>query len=202
MKHPLIINLYGGPGVGKSTVASGLKYYLTLLGLVVEAPEEIAKNIVWRGNIYLLKEQKLLLEKMKKKFEGIINGNHADIIISDSPFLLHNIYNSYTDKEKIDFERDVKEYNEKLKEHSLNFFLNPTFNNYKEEGRVETKSESEKVHKKIKQILIDYREEFYNIDSDFSTTLNIIELLLKNGCLGSNLINVDKIKEVIELQKK
>lgn len=56
-----IINLFGGPGVGKSTIASGLFYYMKIAGYNVEAPQEWCKQKVYEGTKYPLKTSSTLM---------------------------------------------------------------------------------------------------------------------------------------------
>ena len=60
-KKTLYINLFGGPGVGKSTLAAGLFWFfktnrLTLKhSYVIELVREFAKDLVWAQDLYTLK---------------------------------------------------------------------------------------------------------------------------------------------------
>ena len=50
MKDTLIVNLYGGPGSGKSTGAAYLFAKLKMAGVDAEYVTEFAKDKVWEGN--------------------------------------------------------------------------------------------------------------------------------------------------------
>ena len=52
-----VINLFGGPGVGKSTIAAGLFYNMKIAGYNVEAPQEWCKQKVYEGTKYPFKDQ-------------------------------------------------------------------------------------------------------------------------------------------------
>ena len=45
-----IINLYGAPGSGKSTIASGLFFHMKMAGLNVELASEYIKSKVFEEN--------------------------------------------------------------------------------------------------------------------------------------------------------
>lgn len=59
MKAELVINIFGGPGVGKSTVAAGLFYRLKCLHYSVELVEEFAKYLVYQGMVDVLRRDQL-----------------------------------------------------------------------------------------------------------------------------------------------
>jgi hypothetical protein len=96
-----IINVFGGPGIGKSTVAAGVFYHLKLQSISCELVTEYAKELVWEDNKHLLKNQHLLfLEQLKRQLRLI---DKVDYVVTDSPLLLnavyltfnHDLYDSY-----------------------------------------------------------------------------------------------------------
>ena len=52
-----IINLFGGPGCGKSTTASGIFYELKKRGYECELSPEFAKDKVWEDSLRTLDDQ-------------------------------------------------------------------------------------------------------------------------------------------------
>ena len=52
-----IINLIGGPGIGKTTIASMLFANMKLQKKSVEFVQEYAKNLVWREEFDILNNQ-------------------------------------------------------------------------------------------------------------------------------------------------
>lgn len=50
MKNTLIVNLYGGPGTGKSTGAAYIFSKLKMDGIDAEYVTEFAKDKVWEGS--------------------------------------------------------------------------------------------------------------------------------------------------------
>lgn len=47
-----VINLFGGPGIGKSTLAAGLFEHMKIAGFNVELVNEYAKDMVWEQREY------------------------------------------------------------------------------------------------------------------------------------------------------
>lgn len=61
MKKPLVVNLFGGPGVGKSTGAAKVFSELKLLGVNCELVGEFAKDKTWEHNSTALSCQEYVL---------------------------------------------------------------------------------------------------------------------------------------------
>jgi hypothetical protein len=116
----LIINLFGGPGCGKSTIAAGLFYKLKCDGFFdCELVTEVAKDVIWDGNTDQLANQSFVFGNQYHRIWRLLNK--IDIIITDSPILLSVNY----DVSKSDtFEKLVVE---KFKEmNNLNFLISRT----------------------------------------------------------------------------
>ena len=89
-KQTKIINLFGGPGSGKSTGAAYIFAKLKLAGVDVEYVSEFAKDKVWENNKEVFKCQMYVSGKQMFKITRCYGK--VDIIITDSPFVLGAIY--------------------------------------------------------------------------------------------------------------
>lgn len=88
-----IINLFGGPGVGKSSIAAGLLYELKKKHISCDAPYEFPKVLAWEENHSAIKDQ---LYVFANQHRGIVQSfGKVDYIIMDSPILLSLIYKNY-----------------------------------------------------------------------------------------------------------
>ena len=83
MKNTLVVNLFGGPGCGKSTLMAGIFHQLKIQGYDCEMVTEFAKDIVWEERTELLKEQIYVFTNQNYRLFRV-NGK-VDIIITDSP---------------------------------------------------------------------------------------------------------------------
>lgn len=108
-----VINLFGGPGVGKSTLASDLFSLMKMLSFNVELVTEYAKDMVWESRDNILSDQLYILAKQNRRLArlaehgvkwavtdgALLNGK---IYAKDAPFALFNMisechsqYNNY-----------------------------------------------------------------------------------------------------------
>lgn len=84
-----VVNLFGGPGVGKSTTAAGVFSLLKQRGVLCELAHEYAKDLCWEGNpriahqLSVLAEQAWRVERLMGKVK---------FVITDSPILLSAVY--------------------------------------------------------------------------------------------------------------
>lgn len=153
MKKSIVINLMGGPGAGKSTMASMLFAKLKMQGVLCEYVTEYAKDMVWENRYNILNDQLYILAKQFRRLNRI-NGE-VDVIITDSPLLASLYYNSA-----------IQNPTDRLNEETLKNLileLNAKFNNiyffverrhkYEQQGRYQTEIESIQVAKKIRSML-------------------------------------------------
>ena len=153
MKKSIVINLMGGPGAGKSTIASMLFAKLKMQGVLCEYVTEYAKDMVWENRYNILNDQLYILATQFRKINRI-NGE-VDVIITDSPLLLSLYYN-----------QSIKDKNQRINQTTLKRLitkLNSKFDNryyfiernhkYEQQGRYQSESESIKVSANIKNML-------------------------------------------------
>lgn len=86
-----IINLWAGPGVGKSRTAAGLFNLMKTRGHKVELVTEVAKFYTYERNLSALKDSFLLMSR-QEYVQKIIADNGVDWIITDSPPMLGLAY--------------------------------------------------------------------------------------------------------------
>jgi RecA/RadA recombinase len=92
----MIINLYGGSGVGKSTVAALLFARMKMRGEHVELVREYVKLWAWGGRKVRQEDQIYLLGK-QSAYESMLYGK-VDYIVTDSPVLLAGMYAEWHNK--------------------------------------------------------------------------------------------------------
>lgn len=85
----LIINLFGSPCSGKSSLAAGLFFELKLSGYDCELVTEFAKRKVWEKSEALLNQPFISINQYYD--QELVRGQ-VDCIITDSPILLGAFY--------------------------------------------------------------------------------------------------------------
>ena len=89
-KSPLVVNLYGAPGSGKSTGAAYVFSQLKLRNINCELITEYAKEKVWEGAEAVLQHQ--LYVFAKQQFRMARCKDKVDVLVTDSPLLLSAYY--------------------------------------------------------------------------------------------------------------
>lgn len=154
MKLKYIINLYGGPGVGKSTVSAELFSLMKKENYSVEFVTEYAKELTYEGRYNVLDQDQLyVFAKQHRKILRL--RDKVDYVISDSPLLLSSVYsemNPYNIHDHPTFEKLVFNINNKYKNIDILLIRNPKYV-YKQEGRYQDEEGALFVDKKIKKVI-------------------------------------------------
>ena len=139
-----LINLYSGPGAGKSTCAAHLFSHLKKHNITTELVGEFAKELIYLGNETQLVNQVYIMGCQYRKLKDL-QRHGIDIAVSDSPLLLQLAYCRN------------KPYFEELK--ALVYKLDAEFRNvnifikrakpYQTYGRVNTEHEAKELDKII-----------------------------------------------------
>lgn len=141
-----IIQLIAAPGVGKSTTAAGVFYYLKLAGFDVEIASEYAKELTWHDRQSCMECQPYLFGKQLYRVEKLLGK--VEFIITDSPLILSAFYAA--DKYPPSFKQFIVDTYKSLP--NMNFLLERT-KPYNPNGRNQTLEESEEIQRKIIDIL-------------------------------------------------
>jgi hypothetical protein len=150
-----VINLYGGPGTGKSTSTAGVFNIMKKKGIKVELITEYAKDVVYQESFFKLKDQLYIFTKQHHNVWKI--RNKVDYAVVDSPLLLSLHYfqeNDIYDEDLFkSFVFDV--FN---KYDNINIFLerDHTVHPYQEYGRTQSKEEAEDIDTNLLKILDEY----------------------------------------------
>jgi nicotinamide riboside kinase len=152
-----IINLYGGPGTGKSTTAAYTFAKLKAEGHNAELVTEYAKELVWEERHKALANQTYILGKQSYRVQRLLDK--VDVIVTDSPILLSLIYGKNweaLDNLTLDIHRSWD---------TLDIFLerNPDAHPYNPLGRYQTEEEAKLLDITIKATLELYRIPFTTI---------------------------------------
>lgn len=142
----LILNFFGGPSSGKSTLAAGVFYKLKTNMYNVELVTEFAKDLVWEKRNSALKCQPYVFGQQLHKIERIVG--QTDIIVTDSPILLSTIY---AQNYPVSFLNSVVDIFQTF--NNLNYFIERGENTYDPVGRNESLEQAANIDEKIKMFL-------------------------------------------------
>lgn len=90
-KKLTVINILGGPGVGKSTVAAELFANMKKKGMKVELIHEIAKDFVWERWDHIFREQDYIFAHQHRLQRRLV-GHDIDYVVIDSSLILGLFY--------------------------------------------------------------------------------------------------------------
>jgi nicotinamide riboside kinase len=175
-----IINLMGGPGTGKSSIAAGLLYELKKRHISCDAPYEFPKLLAWDDNQSAIKDQ---LYVIANQHRGIVKSfGKVDYIIMDSPILLSLIYKSYYDGLEYPSNLYTESFDKMILDiHSqydnLNILLKRGVGVYNEKERYQKLESSIELDYMIQQTLDVNGIEYIEVDVDDNTVTRIIDLL-------------------------
>lgn len=162
----VVINLWGGPGCGKSTTMAKIFSELKIKGYNVEMVSEFAKDLVYEKRNETMKDELYIFAKQNHRLFRV--KDKVDIIVTDRPLPLTCVYDKVYGKNDKNLHtlvrRTFKEYD------NINILLGFNENNYKKEGRLQTKEEALNLHHKIAEEL-----ELYGDTLSVYTMENIIK---------------------------
>ena len=168
--NTLVVNLFAGPGAGKSTGACYIFSRLKQMGIDCEYVSEFAKEKVWEHNTEVLKCQFYISGKQAYKISRV-NGK-VDVIITDSPILLGAMYGE--DANEALYPAILGEFH---KYNNLNFFIKRT-KAYNPNGRVQTEEEAKEIDGRMKAFLDSTNTEYTTVDGDVLGYDTILQFIL------------------------
>lgn len=143
--NTLVINLFSGPGVGKSTTAAMVFAKLKMNGVDCEMALEFAKEKVWEESFKTMDDQIYIFGKQLHKIWRL--NNKVQVIICDSPLPNSIVYDKEDSKP---LHALVLEQFDKF--NNRNFFIKRG-TDYVENGRLQTLEEARKIDEKVLSIL-------------------------------------------------
>ena len=190
-KKALVVNIYGGPGIGKSTTALQLVAELKKRGISAEYVSEVAKELVYAKAFDKLdgslENQKIILSQQCNRLD-MIAGN-VDVAITDAPLMLNNVY--LVDKNDEYSAAILSEYNSY---NNYNFYLErDTSVPFEQEGRIHNLEQSIEKDKEILSLLTDNNLEYERFDrNDITRMVNEITAKLPQKTIENTAPPVDK----------
>ncbi len=170
-----IIDLYGGPGSGKSTTAAYMFALLKQAGVNAELVREYVKEWAWEGREIGPYDQLYFLGKQIRK-ESMLYGR-VDVIVTDSPVLLGIHYaRAYSPEfiaNAIEFTADHFICQAARDGHEHVHVMLRRSKAYSQAGRYQSEDEAHAIDREVERILVE----------DFDTTVQHLDT--ENGAVLS-----------------
>ena len=174
-----VVNMWAGPGAGKSTASAGLFNLMKSMGHRVELVTEYAKDLTYEQNFGSLKNQFLIAAMQDQRLRRL-EGN-VEWAITDSPLPLGIHYCTR------EYEEWVPEAIEAAYDRYDNFdFLVRRCKRYQTYGRTQTEHEALAIDVSIKAIFDDFTdhmsvEQAWEVKGDGDAPFNIYKTLREGG---------------------
>lgn len=173
MKKPIVVNLFAGPGAGKSTAAAYIFSQLKMKGVNCELITEFAKDKTWEKNYSALRCQEYVFGKQSYKMDRC--RDQVDVIITDSPLPLGIFYNQnpVLGRHYESLVMDVFNTYD-----NLNFFINRK-KPYNPIGRNQTEEEAKEIDERIKTFCQKHDISYLIKDGTELGYIDIVDITLK-----------------------
>ena len=168
----IVINLYAGPGAGKTTQAHDLMAFLKKEGYNVDMIPEYAKQLVYQESKDLSTDQISIFANQLKPYKYL--GNHIDIAIAECPLALSVVYNRhYQIEDNPYFDQFVMHEHKRFD--NINIYLKRE-TEYKQEGRYQDEDGAIQIDNKTQAMLKEFRMDYKELGLN-SFCKNVHELL-------------------------
>lgn len=171
MKNTLLVNLYAGPGAGKSCGAAYIFAKLKMFGIDCELVTEYAKDRVWQGDQFVLQHCQLYVTGKQCLKVARLLGK-VDVIVTDSPIAIGAMY---TDEKPY---QDVCLYEAKKYKNTFNIFVDRR-KDYNPNGRNQTEDEARNIDQRILDFLDSNGIEYTRVDGNIAGYDQVVENIIK-----------------------
>jgi len=168
-----VVNLFGGPGTGKSTTAAGLFHLMKLQSMEVELVTEYAKDLVWAERDMMFTEQDYIFAKQNHRLRRL--RGKVDWVVTDSSLILGHFYIPDDFPGREPFCQFVNEmYNSY---DNVNIFL-VRDKKYNPNGRNQTEDEAKAIDKMIMDYLNVNNIPFHTVLANKDAPATILETII------------------------
>ena len=189
-KKTVVVNLFAGPGAGKTTCAWAIASELKKRGIEAEYVAEYAKELVWDGRSDLLDgtyvHQKALYDEQNRRVKRLIGK--VDVVVTDSPAILSLVYARELNPE---FKGVVL--NDFNQQQNFNLFINRG-KVFQQAGRVHNLEQSKLIDNEIKTML---RENNIYYGAYYHHTLDVLVNNIEKHLDRVNSLGFDNVENLI-----
>lgn len=156
----IVINLFAGPGAGKSTNAAGLFSLMKRNYFNCELVQEYAKDLTYEERFDTRNDQLWVLANQNKRLRRLVR--QVDFAITDGA-ILNSIVYAGKDFYIPDFDKVVKAAHDQY--NNINFYLERT-KKYVPIGRDQTEAQAKALDTEVKDMLHKYEVYYKHIVAD------------------------------------
>ncbi len=168
-----IVNLFAGPGAGKSTLAAGIYAELKARHINCELVTEFAKELVWKEDFKQFENQFYLFGEQHNRIHKLLGK--VDIIVTDYPLPLLMLY--HNSPFKVQFFTLLMAIFDSWKSH--NYFVERA-NTYSNIGRMHSEDQAKDLDYLVLSLLHHYNLPYESIPGDIKIIPELCDKLLKN----------------------
>jgi hypothetical protein len=168
-----VINLYGGPGSGKSTTAAGVFHALKLRGVRAELVTEFAKDLTWEKHQRALEDQLYVFAEQFRRMYRC--AGQVDVLVTDSPLPLSLVYK--VPDYPLNLERVVLEAHQCF--NNYDFLLNRV-KPFAQYGRNQNEEQARAIDRNIRKVLLTHNIKADTLDGDEAAAPYIVEKYLRH----------------------
>ena len=180
----VIINFFGGPGIGKSTQSAELFTLMKKNHMDVELTYEYPKIVAWEENYSTIKDQFFVTANQHRNISRLYGK--VKYIIVDSPIILgtvyKDLYNETPEYPATFYDDSFDGFIFKLfkKYNNFNILLKRDDTTYDENGRFQNLSQSKEIDDVIKNRLDSHLIQYVEFSVGKNTSEDIFSYILKN----------------------
>lgn len=182
-----VINFFGAPGVGKSTIAMLLASMLKQNQIDAEVSLEFVKEYIHAGNNNLLAYQNYIFAQQERQLRILLDSKEAEFVITDAP-LLHSVFYA-PENYPVYFKDLVFEIYHSYD--NVNFLIKRK-HNYSFNSRIHSEEQSKIIARKLPIFLMNNNIPYIEINSDDDIKETVFKYLLENH----------RVKDYYENRKK
>lgn len=184
----VLINFFGSPSSGKTTLSAALFTQLKVMGLNAEFTPEYVKSWVYESRPVGKYGQFTIFGEEVRRQSRLFNT--VDVAISDSPVALTGFYNCFYNQGSDNcLSAPCKEFYRRAKEedkvHIINFLL-PKRKEYTAGGRYQSKDEADMIDIQLREWLNNEGYEYIELDCPDKDRVDTIIEKLKEVTGGFN----------------
>lgn len=151
----IVINFWGGAGIGKSTLAARTYAWLKQRGCRAEMTGEYAKELVYENSMRVIRDQLYLYAEQEHRLRCLAESG-VEVAVSDSPTPLSIVYDIEQDAKLADLIWD------RFK--SVNFLLKRDDSMFTEKDRIDTLASAHAVDEAVMEMLDKHQIPYTKVD--------------------------------------